>query len=823
MANFDVLQNRFTAGELDPRFIAQADYPNYRNGARKLRNVIVTPQGGCTRRFGSTYADIAVDRTNADEPITDRNRVAAWGYNFNAIENYLIIFRADTTDVVAIDIYLNGLLQTTVPAPAGTYTQADIKSIRIARGSDRILILLNSVAPHQLVRTSATSWAISPVVFTYPPTYDYSIIDGVSYTAPGFTFTPVRPAPLPIVLVDITASSAIFTANHVGGLFYGGVAVVRILRVDSSTRIRGTMLEEFETFGTAIPGNECLLLEPVWGDAKPAVGPTPAGSARGWPAHGDYFQGRLVLANFTLLPFRASASVVNAFYNFDDSLSDATVGYSVDAGVGGNDIIQDVVSTKSLVFTGFLGPSSTSLLLEVPTTSLNVFLNSQSNNGSSTVQANVINNQVLYVGRNRRTVYSMGTDVPDAGYTIINASALSQHLINQPVQSAVYNPSTNDGEYYLLVNGDGTLAVYQVLIEEQITAWTLGTTLGSYVDVATAGDQGWALCERLINTGALVSGPLGAAFLYTEEFYFQRNVTEQVNDAGLDVTLFAEPGQYVVFGASIKFDRLAVLLDTAASVDMDLSYEYLGESGLWEILAPIIDTTAGFTTDGVVSWEINQDGWTRQTLNKVENFYWIRVRRNAATGTPPLESQLLINTTTRIYIETLDFTGYVDSRFETITTTSGEVTVEHLAGQEVYAFVNGQPRGEYLVASDGTFNVGGTSVVPVSVGLDYKVEVTPMPIVMPLLRTGTKVYSPVFIKDAYIDFFESLALTVNGDPVQLLDMESVLVSPDNEPVTGVFDYTPYIGENPRAVITISQSYPAPMNLLGIGYRVKGAT
>ena len=40
----------FTAGELAPELLGRADLRAYENGARRLRNVVIQPTGGVSRR-----------------------------------------------------------------------------------------------------------------------------------------------------------------------------------------------------------------------------------------------------------------------------------------------------------------------------------------------------------------------------------------------------------------------------------------------------------------------------------------------------------------------------------------------------------------------------------------------------------------------------------------------------------------------------------------------------------------------------------------------------------------------------------------------------
>ena len=49
------LQTNFTSGELDPLLGTRDDVKHYYNGAEKLRNVVVIPQGGAFRRPGLLF------------------------------------------------------------------------------------------------------------------------------------------------------------------------------------------------------------------------------------------------------------------------------------------------------------------------------------------------------------------------------------------------------------------------------------------------------------------------------------------------------------------------------------------------------------------------------------------------------------------------------------------------------------------------------------------------------------------------------------------------------------------------------------------------
>ena len=56
MTRARLVKTSFTAGELDPRLLGRLDLKAQEDGASRLRNVIVHPTGGVTRRPGTAYA-----------------------------------------------------------------------------------------------------------------------------------------------------------------------------------------------------------------------------------------------------------------------------------------------------------------------------------------------------------------------------------------------------------------------------------------------------------------------------------------------------------------------------------------------------------------------------------------------------------------------------------------------------------------------------------------------------------------------------------------------------------------------------------------------
>lgn len=816
------IQSVFTLGELDPKLFARTDFEGYFKGAQKLRNTLTIPQGGATRRFGTSYVATIVDTGDSDEPITDSNEVSAVQFDYSATKSYSIIARPHDrtgTPGVGFDIYLSGALQATVTTT--DYTIAQIAELTFLPYQSRVIILHEDVQPHELVRTDDTTWAIAAISFAYTPNYDFSVIDGTSYRGSSVTFTPSATSGSG---VTVTAASATpFTAGHVGGLYLGGGGVLRINSVNAGgTVATGDTVQDFD--GTsAIKGANSLLLESAWGDF---TGGTPAGKNRGWPSRGAFFQNRLYLARTPTLRESVFASNISDYYNFDESEGTDINGFTYTLSAE----IQDVVANKGMVALTSSTVEATSLFLESPITPSNIFFNVQSYSGANDVPAIVVDNQILFVDVNDEQVNSVNYNIQSSSFDVSNASILSPQLIATPTTSASYKPKNNQGEFYLLTNTDGSLAILQSLINQDVQGWTLATTQGYFKRAIGTRQEAAAVVMRSINTGTTATGDAENAFTANSGFDNIVDVTADIASASSDVALFSNEGDYLIVGHNAPFSRLEVALDTNASADIEMTVQYLSKQGTWEALT-VSDNTNGFTGDGEITWALDssiknwvaaefpvslQDSVITNPLRK----FWIRIQRGVETlTTAPIEDTIKLNVANRLFLETLDFDVYTDSAEPTTSDSSGLVTnLDHLIGQSVYATVNGIPEGPFFVDAAGEITVSGESG-DVSVGINYVPEIIPMPLVgqMEFMQS---VYQPKHLKAIYVDYYKSLAITVNGQEIPSLKLNQLVLDQAPIPTSSFYQITPMRGWDPRNINTISQDLPLPMTIIGIGYRME---
>lgn len=833
------LINKFTAGELDPKFLGEVDYDGYRKGARKLRNVICTPQGAAQKRFGTVYN---ATLQNGVGFITSENECRLIPFEYLSSEVYWFVLMSNGAGGCRLNVYLDDTFQQTID-PFSTFTPAQIPDIRWVEDVNKLIFLHESHIPVIVQRIAANNWSVNNAVFSFYPGEDFSSLDNPTsnYTNNGTTFTPNN-----VNATTITASTAVFTSNHAGispnggGFFVGNGGIFRIMSVNAAGTIAtGYSTEDFVDT-TAIPGSEAFLAERAWGDGS-VIGGAPAGANRGYPRHGGFFQSRLVLGGSPASPGTSYASEVKDYFSFDNSTTDAAGAWGVEAGVTGTDLINDIVSTKSLILLTNKGSSATSILVDTPTTPTNVFLNTQGQESSRNMDAVIINNQVLYADGAGNTIWTMVYDIPDSGYSVFNASIISSHLIRNPQWAAVFDPVDVDGRYYLLVNTDGTLAVYNTILEENIKSWTLAQTIGKFVDVGCVANQGKVLAKRKVNTGATTTGLAQAVYTVDDEFHVFRNVTATI-DAGTGTAVMQADDNYLLVGSEIPWTRMTFVFGTPASADADLVFQFLTNTGEWETFVPDTDTTIGFSQNGSITWDYTDlSNWKSQVISNVETvygdtlvYYWIRIMRdNAAAITPPTINTMFINTANRIHLERLAFSETIDDAAKdvvmdcTVNTTSNGLGIvsglTYLAGQNVFVFANDFPLQTYYVSATGTIELDfqGALITDATIrlGLDTPPTIVPMPIVA-LLQDGYSVYDPKMIKSLYIDFYETLGLTVQGQNVPQVVPGVFMTDRIPIPISSFEEVPTYAGWDPRVDIVISQSYPAKMTIRGISYEVE---
>lgn len=810
----NVTQNSFTKGELDPTLLARYDVDTYGKGARRLRNIVSLWTGSATKAPGLSYIDVIMDRTaTPPAPVTNPAYVNGVQFEYDA-ENrieYTIILRPDTVSAVAIDVYYNGALVASVAA--SVYVVADIAEITFAVGQDRILMLNENKQPQQLINNgTAGSWTFSPFVISTYPVFDYTTIGGTQYRVAGFTFTPGAVTGS----TTLTASSAIYTANHVGGLFVGGGGIARITAVASSTSCTVTVLTDFSSTA-AIPGLTASLNEVMWTSG----GGSPAGANRGWPSRAIYYTNRLVLGRSLLINNVCAWSVVGVYDNFDDSDNDATAGFTYTINYKGNEAIEDFSGDDAFIMFGATRMYATNPLTENSVNVTDFYAPPQGGEGSSYVPSVNLDNTIYHTSPDRTQIVRVFYDTYKAKINSLPATRLSTQLVEVVTSMGAWLPPNKAAKLLFASQQNGSMLMLSTLEDDLVNAWSLRTTRGNFIQVMGLKSSCQSIVQRQVN--------LGSAYSDTPEQIYNTGVAmkgfQDISSLLPEAVLTIDDG-YLLIGHEMPYTGLEFTFGTAASTNLGLTFQYLDTNGNWNTFSPT-DGTSGMTATGAVTWSFTDvsDWWPNDIFdsqNVIEQKYWIRIRRTTETVvTDPIINTLKMNLGSRLFLEQFSFDNFMDCQKSVTANSSSQVTgVTNLAGEQVFAIWNKTTYGPYFVSSTGTVTVDEALASQTFVlGFQYKPTLIPMPIFTPTAE-GDNLYAERYIEEMYIDYYESLYITAAMKDVPVLNVNQYTLDSHVQPQSGFFRINPMESWEPRQEIVISQSIPGPMTIRAIGYKVR---
>jgi hypothetical protein len=176
-----------------------------------------------------------------------------------------------------------------------------------------------------------------------------------------------------------------------------------------------------------------------------------------------------------------------------------------------------------------------------------------------------------------------------------------------------------------------------------------------------------------------------------------------------------------------------------------------------------------------------------------------------------------ISGTDQYYVERFDGTLLTDSA-----KTGGaaaSVSMSHLVGKEVNILLDGIVQANQTVAAGGTVTFPRSSTTSYEVGLPISVQATTMPIDLKI-QTGTRLGFKKRIVEVNALVLETQNMVINGIevPFRSFDTASILDA-DVPDFTGTKVLHGILGYSNEAKITITQSAPLKLTVLGLEYKV----
>lgn len=663
------------------------------------------------------------------------------------------------------------------------------------------------------------TWTYANLTPVWFPTFDYTTLGGTQYRTAGFTFTPGATTGTGI---NLTASGAIFTDNHIGGIYRGAGGLARITAVTSSTVAVMTIIDDFPSTA-AIAGNLSFLAEKMW---TSGTGGATAGPSRGWPGRGSFFLNRLILGRSAALKNVCAISSAGVYDDFDDTDIDSTSSFSVQFNGRGEQTVQSIIADDSLIFTTSNKVFAQSPLVENPINATNFYFAPQTQAPSADIEAVTLDNQIFFVSGNKSQVNQLLYSTQDGKYMSYPIGLLSAHLFETINSNGTWEPPNIEARLYLATQDNGTMLMYNTLIQQNVSAWSLRNTRGKFKQVIANGRDCHTIVERQINLGtSTFETALDYAYLSNTTMTSWYDVQEAFESAsGSATTVLENQYDYIVIGNDIPFTALDFTLDTNANTNVGLTFEYLDNNADWDTFSPT-DNTTGFTSSNSVTWAFTDvPNWFPNDLNGIEQKYWVRIRRTTETVTTlPIIEQVQVNTGIRLFLERMSFSRYTDSTVPATSDASGNITgLSHLAGHQVYTIEDQFTSGPFFVNNSGAVTVDNLSA-DVRIGIAYKPELIPMPLYTPTDQ-GDNTYAQKYVQDLFIDYVDSLYIVAGFDPLKtdipVITLGNYTLGQPVPPQSGYYEIHPRGNWDPRQEIIITQSQPGPMEIIGVGYHVE---
>jgi hypothetical protein len=123
-------------------------------------------------------------------------------------------------------------------------------------------------------------------------------------------------------------------------------------------------------------------------------------------------------------------------------------------------------------------------------------------------------------------------------------------------------------------------------------------------------------------------------------------------DPATNVQMFTADNSYILLGSTATFESIPVYLNTVASSTIVPAYYYSNGDGTWATLV-VSDTTTGFTTNGIISFNAPA-AWATTTKvtpagAAITSGYYVKiVRTRNSLSTPPTESYFKLYTSSSV-------------------------------------------------------------------------------------------------------------------------------------------------------------------------------
>lgn len=813
MARQRVHQASFLSGELDPKILSRVDLAAYGQGLKKARNVIPLNQGGIERRGGTLYRADLGQASRLETFIFNQSQEYIFAFQNTQLKIYstngtllqtitgcawttsnlyeLNYTQQGDTMIVVHEDFVPQIIQRT---GATTFTKTAFSFKQSQNGADTYQPYFK-FADDSITLDIDTTTAGAGVTCTTSSAYFTSSYVGMKLryhgselTVTGYTssteVTATLEKDIEIELDEdpfaTQQGSGVVKVTHVQHGFSTGDSIT-ISGAEDIFDDTGAGLAQGNLNGTftitVVDDNHYEFTAAASDTATESVdgggvrviisGHPPTtqwdeqvfSSVNGFPKTASFHEQRLFFGGVTALPDGIQASKVADFYNFD--VGDAEDSDSVQIQIASDQIneIRHMVSSKVLELFTNTGEFYLKPPVSKPITPTDIQIIRQSSLGTQLKgMPKRFDGATIFIQNNGKTVreffYNSGTE----DFTSNSISLLSSHLISSPTDNAtVTSLGDRTEQFYMIVNDDGTLAIFTSQRSEKIAGWMLWTTDGLIESVASTSDTIYVAVKRTVNS---------VDYYNLEQF------------------------------SSTSFD-----LPTDCSVTKTVSASYQPHG------TPLVNGAFTSVTTFVA------DGFTNAP-SQGETFQFggagtiFTIQSVTATGNP------------NEYTITIDANSTQSDntalQFVTSKVFSGLNATPNLVGKTVYGTSGSEEGGTINYYGDGVVDSNGvvtfdTPTSAIDIGLDYTITLHTLPIDA-TIQGGQLTGHPRKIGKSVVELSSTYNLKINSNDVVIVN--PTLNTSGLQSFTGKKEvYT--LGYSLEPNLEIEQSAPLPLRILGV--------
>lgn len=517
MQKVQVPTNSFQFGEVSGSLSMRTDSPIYTASARSLENMIVMSEGSVKKRQGLKHVYDYGLTYNANYPAQSH----LVSFVFSDDEQYLISIEHQKVRCFYLDqvndvITLVSTITADTNSDALPFDQEYLQQYNVAQYGDVMFICHPLFMPRMLIRTSLTSFEITPFSFderldgkvTFQP---YSAFQAFGTTLDPSNFSGT---------VTLTTNNPHWTPDHVGTIIRYGESEIRVDSYTSSTVVTGTVVDilrirlsilnplrttegsstvEVTHFGHGYAGGESIYIEDAAATGGINTGNlngyrTVAGiidentwyfyaggaasssedgggyvklqthaptadwseqafsAVRGYPAAVVFHENRLCFGGTIAQPDAMWLSKIGSYFNFDVGNAEDDDSIALVAATGSVNEIRYMVSNRDLQVFGASGELYVPTYLNQAITPTNAQIRKQTPFGAAFVQPVSIDGATLFVQNGGSVVREYLYTDTEDAYTSTAISTVASHLIVSPSCMTVSHGAFDGAESYVFMS-----------------------------------------------------------------------------------------------------------------------------------------------------------------------------------------------------------------------------------------------------------------------------------------------------------------------------------------------------------------------------------